>query len=173
MSELFTIRAARLSDAPQIAVHRARMFQDMGLVPDELFDSYRERCETRLREMLATGEYVGWLASRKKAPDDILAGAGVQLRRVLPHPAGDLETGITIAQGRHAIIINVFTEPPWRRHGLATLLLDEIIRWAGNERLDRLVLHASDEGRRVYERLGFISTNEMRYSGRLEPDAIP
>jgi hypothetical protein len=29
----------------------------------------------------------------------------------------------------------------------------------------RIVLHASDEGRRLYERLGFVPTNEMR----LEP----
>jgi hypothetical protein len=26
----------------------------------------------------------------------------------------------------------------------------------------RIVLHASDEGRRLYERLGFVPTNEMR-----------
>ena len=124
------------------------MFQEMGLVPDQIFESFRERCETRLREMLATGEYLGWLASRKKEPEKVLAGGGVQLRHVLPHPAGDPQTGLTIADGRHAIIINVFTEPQWRRRGLATLLLKEIITRAGKERLDRLVLHASDEGRR-------------------------
>jgi hypothetical protein len=26
----------------------------------------------------------------------------------------------------------------------------------------RIVLHASDDGRRLYERLGFVPTNEMR-----------
>ena len=36
--------------------------------------------------------------------------------------------------------------------------------------LDRLVLHASDEGRLVYERLGFIQTNEMRFRDR--PDQL-
>jgi len=28
----------------------------------------------------------------------------------------------------------------------------------------RIVLHASDDGRRLYERLGFVPTNEMRLS---------
>ena len=32
-------------------------------------------------------------------------------------------------------------------------------------RIRRVVLHASEEGRRLYERLGFVQTNEMR----LEP----
>jgi hypothetical protein len=43
----------------------------------------------------------------------------------------------------------------------------EVIRWAGKEQLDRLVLHASDAGRPLYERLGFVATNEMRYQGPL------
>lgn len=40
-----------------------------------------------------------------------------------------------------------------------------ILDWARQERLDRLVLHASDDGRPLYERLGFAATNEMRYRG--------
>jgi hypothetical protein len=31
----------------------------------------------------------------------------------------------------------------------------------------RLVLHASDDGRALYESLGFVATNEMRYAGAL------
>jgi len=161
----FDIRQATVADASLIGDHRARMFRDMELVPDDLLDSYRALCETRLREMLQSREYLGWLASPPGQPDKIVSGAGVQLRRVLPHPAGE-PPEITIAEGRHAIIINVFTEPEWRRRGLAALLLRQIIAWARTERLDRLVLHASDEGRSVYERLGFIQTNEMRFNDR-------
>jgi hypothetical protein len=42
-----------------------------------------------------------------------------------------------------------------------------VINWAREERLDRLVLHASEEGRALYERLGFAATNEMRFQGPL------
>ena len=67
----------------------------------------------------------------------------------------------TGARGR---IVNVFTEPNWRRRNVATLLLQRIIDWSRAENLDRLTLHASDAGRALYQRLGFVDTNEMRLS---------
>jgi GNAT superfamily N-acetyltransferase len=163
MRPRFDIRLAGVFDAARIASHRARMFQDMGLIPDAIFEGYQAKCETRIREMLETGEYVGWLASPNDIPGQIVGGAGVQLRRTLPHPVGEPHGEITIAEGRHAIILNVFTEPEWRRRGVAGLLINEIIAWARRERLDRLVLHASDQGRALYDQMGFIQTNEMRF----------
>ena len=164
----FEIRLAGVSDAALIATQRTRMFQEMGLVPESLFEAYRARCETRIREMLQSGEYIGWLAWPNELRDKIVAGVGVQLRNVLPHPVGEPGGEISIGEGRHAIIINVFTEPEWRRRGVAKLLMEQIIAWARAERLDRLVLHASDEGRALYERMGFIQTNEMRFKDRLD-----
>jgi GNAT superfamily N-acetyltransferase len=107
------------------------------------------------------GHYVSWLASLSDQPETIIAGAGVQLQPILPRPL----SYASIGEGRQAIIVNVFTEPQWRRRGIASLLLREIISWSRTERVDRLVLHASEEGRSVYERLGFIATNEMRLGG--------
>jgi hypothetical protein len=45
--------------------------------------------------------------------------------------------------------------------------MEELLRWARQEKLDRLVLHASDEARSLYARMGFIATNEMRFGGEL------
>ena len=39
----------------------------------------------------------------------------------------------------------------------------EIITCCKNEQIDRLVLHASDEGWSIYERLGFTESNERRF----------
>lgn len=161
---IFQIRLASTADAALIARHRARMFQDMGQIPAHLFDEYLAYCEVRLRAMFQTNEYKGWLASPNGQPDDIIAGAGVQLRQVLPHPLGDPENGFSIGRGRQAIIINVFTEPDWRRRGVAKLLLQEIISWTREQQLDSLILHASQQGRALYERLGFKASNEMRLS---------
>ena len=43
VSQKFHIRQATPDDAAIIGWHRARMFQDMGLVPDELFESFRQK----------------------------------------------------------------------------------------------------------------------------------
>jgi GNAT superfamily N-acetyltransferase len=160
MSESFRLRPATLADADTIAWHRARMFQDMGDVPPELFDEFRSRARVAIEEVIARGEYVGWLASPDNAPDQIIGGAGLHVQRVLPRPVS-CSVGTKIGD-RLGIIINVFTEPKWRKKGVAALLLKQIIHWAQAEGLDRIILHASDEGRALYERLGFVASNEMR-----------
>ena len=165
MSEGFTIRQASLADVDAIAEHRARMFDEMGQVPPDVFETLRAKSCERLRDFLTRGEYIGWLAIPTQSPDVIAGGAGVQLREVLPHPVSRGDQWNGVAEGRHAIIINVFTESPWRHQGVAMLLLERIIQWARAERLDRLVLHASEAGRPLYERLGFVGTNEMRFAG--------
>jgi GNAT superfamily N-acetyltransferase len=151
-----------MEDVNAIAEHRARMFDEMGQVPPEAFEVLRAKSCERLRDFLTRGEYIGWLAIPQERPDIIAGGAGVQLRNVLPHPLPGANEGNGIAEGRHAIILNVFTEPQWRRQGVAVLLLRRIVEWARSERLDRLVLHASEAGRPLYERLGFVGTSEMR-----------
>ncbi|HKR54322.1 MAG TPA: hypothetical protein VJR93_08240 [Chthoniobacterales bacterium] len=68
MSQEFLIRQATLDDVAVIGWHRARMFQDMGLVPDELFESSRKKALDRVSKALASGDYFGWLKSEPKAP---------------------------------------------------------------------------------------------------------
>ncbi|MBO0695592.1 MAG: GNAT family N-acetyltransferase [Verrucomicrobia bacterium] len=133
----------------------------MGDVSGGAFEILRTKARTRLEEWINNGTYVGWLATPADKPEMIVAGAGVQLQPILPRPL-DVST---IGEGRQGTIVNVFTEPQWRRRGIAGLLLEEIIIWSKNERIDRLVLHASDEGRSIYDRLGFITSNEMRFVG--------
>jgi GNAT superfamily N-acetyltransferase len=160
-SDNFQIRRATSRDADIIAWHRARMFQDMGDVSGDAFEILRANARSRLEQWIDTANYIGWLATPATEPEMIVAGAGVQLQPILPRPL-DVST---IGEGRQGTIVNVFTEPQWRRRGIAGLLIKEIITWSKNEQIDRLVLHASDDGRSIYERLGFIESNEMRFVG--------
>jgi GNAT superfamily N-acetyltransferase len=161
MHDTFRIRRATAQDAGIVAWHRARMFQDMGDVSRDAFEILRAKARARLKEWLDSGDYVGWLATPADQPEMIVGGAGVQLQPILPRPVN----ASTVGEGRQGTVVNVFTEPRWRRRGIAGLLMKEIITWSKDEHLDRLLLHASDEGRSVYERLGFIAGNEMRFVG--------
>ena len=86
MNSEFQVRRATPDDIEVISWHRARMFQDMDLIPDHLFESFRARSLEYLRVTLASGEYAGWLIFETNHPQEILAGAGVLLRRVPPFP---------------------------------------------------------------------------------------
>lgn len=160
------IRPATPDDAPVIARHRAGMFRDMGQVTAEAYDALVAVAESRLRETLASGEYVAWLALAPEG-DAVIGGAGAQRRLAFPHPHRFEDGTVGIGEGRHAIVLNVYTEPAWRRRGVAEALMRQVIRWAEAERLDRLVLHASEQGRHLYQRLGFAASNEMRFQGPL------
>jgi len=161
VSNSFKIRRAAVRDADVIAWQRARMFQDMGDVSGDAFEILRTTARARLEQWIDSGDYIGWLATPADKPETVVGGAGVQLQSILPRPVN----ASTIGEGRQGTIVNVFTEPKWRRRGIAGRLVREIVTWSKNEQIDRLLLHASDDGRSVYERLGFIPGNEMRLVG--------
>lgn len=161
----FAVRLATVADASIIARHRAEMFSDMGQLSKELYQPLVEHAAAYLQTAIPAGEYLGWLATPAEQPASVVAGAGVQLRRVLPHP--DHHSRDRLATGRQAIVLNVYTEQAWRKRGLARLLMEQVLRWARDSGLETLVLHASDEGRHLYQVLGFLPTNELRYSGDL------
>jgi len=172
MSQPFEVRRAGVRDSAVIARHRAEMFTDMGELPPRLYGELVAATMRYLEEAIPAEDYVAWLAAPRENPLEIVAGAGLQRRRILPRAARAGET--RILKGRQGIVLNVFTERAWRRRGLAELLMREVLSWAGEAGLDDLVLHASADGRRLYERLGFAATNEMRYKGRLgEPMLKP
>jgi GNAT superfamily N-acetyltransferase len=138
------------------------MWQDMGDLPEDVFEQLRARAKVQFRETTATGEYVGWLAALASKPETIVAGAGIFLRASLPSPRKVNGETVGVTTGKLGLLINVFTEPEWRRRGVAMLLMQRAIDWSREQRLDRLILHASPSGRPLYEKMGFVSTNEMR-----------
>lgn len=158
----FVIRPATVADAETVGWHRARMFQDIGMVPAELFEEYRARCATQVRDSLENGDYFGWLIGDPNDARKIIAGAGVGLRQISPIAIPDPKGKPTIYDRGQALIMNVYTEPAWRRRGLARKLTEEVIAWCRAREIRSVVLHASEDGRALYEQLGFVRTNEMR-----------
>jgi len=143
------------------------MFVEMRRATPDILDRLVAQSEVYLRDAIPRDEYVGWLASPDEDPAHVVAGAGVQVRQVLPFPRTLPDGRADVAHGRQAIVLNVYTEPAFRRRGMARRLMTEILAWARAVRLESLVLHAADDGRPLYEQLGFVSTNEMRFTGDL------
>src|SRR5262245_6396566 len=155
----FVVRKASASDIEVIARHRAAMFRDMGQLAPHQEQALEHATASYLRDALPRGEYLAWVAEpHDEAPPSVIGGAGVQLRSILPRPrmgAAELELG------PEAIVLNVYVEPGWRRRGVAEALMREVMDALAERGIRRVVLHASVDGRRLYERLGFVQTNEM------------
>jgi ribosomal protein S18 acetylase RimI-like enzyme len=157
----FAVREATSADIPRLAQHRVSMFRDM----DELLtsgDELARAMEAYLREAMPRREYLAWIADVVGPSRRAIGGAGAQLRPIPPRPltpAGDLELG------PEAIVLNVYVEPDWRRRGVARALVRTVLSALAERGIRRIVLHASEDGRRLYESLGFVQTNEMRLIG--------
>lgn len=160
MTEPIVIRPATAADARVIAQHRAAMFQDMGTLPEELAPALREASQRVFTKAIPSGEYVGWLATPAGRPAEVIGGAGVHVRSRLPRTN---RSRTRVDSGLQALIVNVYTERPWRRRGVAERLMRTVLDWTRERGIDDVVLHASPEGRALYEQLGFTPTNEMRY----------
>jgi ribosomal protein S18 acetylase RimI-like enzyme len=156
---MFRVREATAGDIPLLAGHRAAMFRDMGQLPGDQEAAIVGATAAYLRGALPRGEYLGWVAESALSPSEPIGGAGVQLRPILPRPRPSSD-GIEL--GPEAIVLNVYVEPAWRRRGVAEALMRALLRALAERGIRRIVLHASDDGRRLYERMGFVPTNEMR-----------
>jgi len=156
----YSLRQATVSDAAIIARHRVEMFRDMGQVPtDALAITLLETSTAALGALLRDGSYVGWFAIAES--DRVLAGAGAHVHSQLPRIA---HNGIAVTTAPVPLVVNVYTEPDFRGMGIARALMDTLLKWATAQGYDRVHLHASDAGRPLYQSLGFVPTNEMRYS---------
>ena len=158
----FRIREATADDVPLIATQRAAMFRDMGrLAPEDASELVRTTADY-LRTALPLGEYLAWVAESTTSESESIGGAGVQLRPILPRPR-PADDGIEL--GPEALVLNVYVVPEWRRRGVGEALMRSLLTALAERDVRRIVLHASEDGRRLYERLGFVPTNEMRLDG--------
>jgi GNAT superfamily N-acetyltransferase len=128
------------------------MFLDMGKYDPQKLQAMTHAYRPWLESKMAAGGYWGWLAMA--VDGSVAAGLGLWLMDWPPHVIG---TGL-----RRGNVINVYTEAPHRRRGPARLLLNTALEWCRTNRADVVTLHASKEGRHLYESVGFEPTNEMR-----------
>ncbi len=147
----FTVREATLDDLDVLVRHRIQMFEDMGIAGDrrKLADEFARW----LRELMPAGIYHSWLVQDAGA---IVGGGGAQ---IIPWPPGPRYPG-----SRLAFIYNVYTERPYRRRGVARVLMEAIHAWCRANGAASVALNASSDGRPLYESLGYtVSPRPMMF----------
>ena len=138
----YTVRDATPADIPAIVRHRLRMFEDMGVAMDT--QAVSAAFSAWLDVHLPAGTYRAWLVEHQGL---VVAGGGIV---ALPWPPGPRELS-----GRLPIVYNIYTEPAHRRRGLARAIMQTIHAWCLQAGYGTVGLAASDEGRALYESLGY------------------
>jgi GNAT superfamily N-acetyltransferase len=146
-----TIREASVHDIPEILRQRRRMYEDMPYDDPIALEKMASLSSAYLTTAMTNGSFRAWLAAHG---NNVIAGGAVIISPWPAHPY-DLEC-------RRATILNVYTDPEYRRRGVARILMQTMIAWCRREGFARVTLHASDDGRHLYESLGFAASNEMR-----------
>jgi len=145
------VREASLTDIPEILPQRRAMYEDMNYKDSAALNEMAKLSAMYLEKAMADGSFRAWLAFEN---DHAVAGGAILISPWPAHPY-DLEC-------RRATILNVYTDPTHRRRGLARTLMQTMIDWCQRQGFARVTLHASDDGRHLYESLGFETSNEMR-----------
>jgi GNAT superfamily N-acetyltransferase len=145
------IREASTADIPEILRQRRGMYVDMGYTDEPKLEAMASLSASYLANAMSDDSFHAWLAH---SGEHAVGGGALIISPWLAHPY-DLEC-------RRATILNVYVYPEYRRRGLARRLMETMIGWCRSEGFAGVTLHASDDGRHLYEALGFELSNEMR-----------
>lgn len=106
-----------------------------------------------IRREIARRRFFGFLF---ETADRRVAGSGsIWLQPAQPRPG-------RLAGPVLPYIMSMYTEPAYRGRSVASHLVRAMVDWCERRGYRRVVLHASAMGRPLYERLGFVPSNEMR-----------
>lgn len=140
---MYTFRRAGLNDLDDLVRVRRDFMSGYETFSDAdraALGNYRDF----LLECLPAGTFVQWLA---EAEGEIAATGSVNFYLLPPIASRP--------NGREAYIGNMFTYPAHRRRGLAAGILDRLIEDAHGAGCTSITLHATSDGRPLYEKTGF------------------
>lgn len=158
MSEI-TIRRATPDDRAVILAQRHEVFVEMRFEDEAALDRANDPYADWLRYRFESGTYVGWIASDDAG--EAVANAGLEVREgvlnpMWPHP------------NRWAYVMNLYTQPSRRRHGIARRLMETLVQWCRDDGIVAIALHPTDQSKALYAALGFHVSNEMRLTLQVE-----
>jgi ribosomal protein S18 acetylase RimI-like enzyme len=154
VNDTIAIRAGTAADLAHVCEHWLAMFEEVGKYFERDFPpDWRSDFQSYFARRMAAGEAAFFVAVDGEA---IVATSGALIRDGYP-------AAITLL--REGYIFGVRVAPEYRSRGLAEHLTREAIAYLERANCRSIRLHASRFGRSIYERIGFVATNEMELPG--------
>ena len=147
----YPIRQATVDDIPDLVRLRRMMFESMGYADPAQLQAADEAAAAYLSATIPNNEFYGWLAFN--AAGQAVGSGGAVIDRHPPGPSN--------LSGQSGYVMNISTDPLYRRQGIARRMMQTILTWLKQQGIAKVTLHATEAGRPLYERLGFVESNEM------------
>lgn len=161
---MYEFRKATLDDIPRLVQYRLSLLHSaIGDGETEKWKFVEEEIDQYYREALSDESHIAYMAF---LGDQCVGTGGVCFYRILPT--------YYKPTGKKAYIINMYTEPAYRRKGIARQLLDLLVKEALNRGATYISLEATDMGRPLYEKYGFATLHsEMQFMNETYEGSIP
>ncbi|MGE5604554.1 MAG: GNAT family N-acetyltransferase [Bacteroidota bacterium] len=145
-------RKTNINDVTELVRLRIEFLKETRNVQTDSNDSEIQKSLTEyFRTTLNNNSFIAWLAL---ADGRIVGTSGLCFYTLVPSYRN--------LTGKVAYIMNMYTQPVYRHRGIATYLFQKMIDEAQNLGYQKLVLHASEQGRPLYQKFGFKNAdNEM------------
>jgi GNAT superfamily N-acetyltransferase len=148
----FRIRRGTLADIPAITRHRLGMMREMQLATPDQWAAYDPHFRTFAQREIQAGNFNSFLAETPAG--EVVSGGAVFVVPWPGNPSDRLQ--------QRAFILNVYTEPEFRRRGIARAVVGAMVDWCRARGFHSVRLLASDAGRPLYQSMGFLPTQEMK-----------
>lgn len=151
-----TYKRATLEDIDILTTTRIQVLRAANRLSDDVdMSDVEKQSYDYYKRALCDGSHIAYLVFDK---DRFVGAGGVSFFQVMPtyhNPSGN-----------KAYIMNMYTAPGYRRNGIAYKMLDMLIRDAKEKGITAISLEATDMGRPLYEKYGFVRmSDEMELPG--------
>ena len=142
---MYSLRKATLNDIDILIEFRIKFLKEIqDLPPVKEMEIFRTSLKKFFLDKMKLHEFIAWLA---EFDNEIIATSGLSFLQKPPH-------FINIT-GKFAYIMNMYTDPEWRKKGIGSALLEKLFEEINNRGIQSVVLHATPDGRPLYEKYGF------------------
>ena len=146
----FLYKQATIKDLDLLTETRIEVLRAANqLSEDADMTEVREQSYRYYKKALCDGTHIAYLIFEK---EEFAGAGGVSFYQVMPtyhNPTG-----------KKAYIMNMYTAPEYRRQGIAFHTLDLLVNDAKEQGVLQIALEATDMGRPLYERYGFVKMED-------------
>lgn len=148
-NQFLTIRESTHVDDDEIAQHLHHLMLELGASAQAMAPDWLNKTRVFIEKVRQELHYQGFIA---EINGQVVGSVSCQLLELYP---------ILNLEYKKGYIWGLYVDPAHRRQGIAKQLMQRAQRYLKGIGCTRAVLHASETGKLVYRRLGYVDSNEM------------